>query len=91
MNNMAKKRGRPVGSKNKVKTTGKKKAGKKKAEGLTSERFDPIHLIEDLFYSETLTKSARIEFTNKYPGAENYFNKEWKKIAGDVASIMIGR
>jgi hypothetical protein len=86
MNNMAKKRGRPKGSKNKVKTTVKKKVDR-----ATSERFDPIHLIEDLFYSETLTASARIEFTNKYPGEENYFNKEWKKIAGDVASIMIGR
>jgi len=83
---MAKKRGRPMGSKNKVKTT-----AKKKAEGLTSERFEPIHLIEDLFYSETLTASARIEFTKKYPGEGRYFNKEWKKIAGDVASIMIGK
>jgi hypothetical protein len=85
---MTNKRGRPKGSKNKVKTTVTKT---KKAKGLTSERFEPIHLIEDLFYSETLTKSARIEFTNKYPGEENYFNKEWKKIAGVVANIMIGK
>tara|TARA_B100001971_G_C18169513_1_gene526243 strand:- start:840 stop:1100 length:261 start_codon:yes stop_codon:yes gene_type:complete len=86
MNNMAKKRGRPKGSKNKVKTT-----VKKKAEGLTSERFEMIHLIEDLFYSETLTAPARTKFTSKYPGEENYFNKEWKKVAGDVANIMIGK
>ena len=79
---VAKKRGRPVGSKNKVKTTAPTKT---KAPGKTSERFEKIHFVEDMFYSDDITEVAREKFLAKYPEEETYFKREWGKLAAEVA------
>ena len=85
---VAKKRGRPAGSKNKTTTTTTKKKGATAAAG---ERFDRVFMIEDMFYSSTRTEEAKEEYEKAYPGEEKFFKREWGRVAGDVANIMLGR
>jgi hypothetical protein len=80
---VAKSRGRPAGSKNK---TTKKVAG-----ASAGERFDRVFMIEDMFYSSTRTEEAREKYEKTYPGEEKFFKKEWSRVAGDVANVMLGR
>jgi hypothetical protein len=80
---VAKKRGRPAGSTNK---TTKKVAG-----ASAGERFDRVFMIEDMFYSSTRTEEAKEEYEKAYPGEEKFFKREWGRVAGDVANIMLGR
>lgn len=106
MAEVAKKRGRPKGSKNKKKTTvvekvakkrgrpagSKNKSTKKKAIDVsTGERLDRVFMIEDMFYSSTLTDEAKDEYEKAYPGEEKFFKREWARVAGDVADIMLGK
>jgi len=83
---VAKKRGRPKGSKNNTTNT---KSGKKS--DAVSERFEKLHMIEDMFYSSTRTEEAKAEFSKAFPGEERYFVKEWRRVAGDVADLMLGK
>lgn len=85
---VAKKRGRPAGSKNKTTTTTTKKKGATAAAG---ERLDRVFMIEDMFYSSTRTEEAKEEYEKAYPGEEKFFKKEWGRVAGDVANVMLGR
>jgi hypothetical protein len=80
---VAKKRGRPAGSTNK---TTKKVAG-----ASAGERFDRVFMIEDMFYSSTKTEEAKEKYEKTYPGEEKFFKREWSRVAGDVANIMLGR
>ena len=80
---VAKKRGRPAGSKNKT-------AKKKVVDTSTNERLDKVFIIEDMFYSSTRTEEAKEEFIKAYPGEEKFFKKEWGRVAGDVANVMLG-
>ena len=80
---VAKKRGRPAGTKN---TTTKKVAG-----ASAGERFDRVFMIEDMFYSSTRTEEAKEKYEKAYPGEDKFFKREWGRVAGDVASIMLGR
>jgi hypothetical protein len=80
---VAKKRGRPAGSTNK---TIKKVAG-----ASAGERFDRVFMIEDMFYSSTRTEEAKEKYEKTYPGEEKFFKREWGRVAGDVANIMLGR
>ena len=80
---VAKKRGRPAGSKNKT-------AKKKVYDTSTNERLDRVFMIEDMFYSKTITEEAKEEFIKAYPGEEKFFKKEWGRVAGDVANVMLG-
>jgi hypothetical protein len=80
---VAKKRGRPAGSTNK---TTKKVAG-----ASAGERFDRVFMIEDMFYSSTRTEEAKEKYEKTYPGEEKFFKREWSRVAGDVANIMLGR
>lgn len=107
-NKVAKKRGRPMGSKNKVKVTEVKVAKKRgrpkgsknkvsatvvaktKAPGKTSERFEKIHFVEDMFYSDNITEVAKEKFLVKYPDEGRYFKKEWGKLAAEVAQKIYG-
>ncbi len=84
---VAKKRGRPKGSKNKVSATA---VAKTKAPGKTSERFEKIHFVEDMFYSEDVTEVAREKFLGRYPDEGKYFKKEWGKLAAEVAQKIYG-
>lgn len=81
---VAKKRGRPAGSKNK---TTKKKA----IDVSTGERLDRVFMIEDMFYSSTRTDEAKTEYAKAYPGEEKFFKREWSRVAGDVADLMLGK
>lgn len=81
---VAKKRGRPAGSKNK---TAKKKA----LDVSTGDRLDRVFMIEDMFYSSTKTDEAKTEYAKAYPGEEKFFKREWSRVAGDVADIMLGK
>jgi hypothetical protein len=81
---VAKKRGRPAGTKNK---TAKKKA----LDVSTGERLDRVFMIEDMFYSSTRTEEAKTEYEKTYPGEEKFFKREWARVAGDVATVMLGR
>ena len=81
---VAKKRGRPVGSKNKT-------TKKKVVDTSTNERLDRVFMIEDMFYSSTRTEEAKEEYEKAYPGEEMFFKKEWSRVAGDVADIMLGK
>ena len=85
---VAKKRGRPAGSKNKTTTTTTKK---KVATAAAGERLDRVFMIEDMFYSSTRTEEAKEEYEKAYPGEEKFFKKEWGRVAGDVANVMLGR
>ena len=106
MKTVAKKRGRPKGSKNKKKTAVVKKVAKKRGrppgsknkntkkkpiDVATGERLDRVFMIEDMFYSETLTEDAKDEYEKAYPGEEKFFKREWARVAGDVADIMLGK
>ena len=107
-NKVAKKRGRPMGSKNKVKVTEVKvakkrgrpkgsknnvtnvKVTKRKVDTRTSERFEKIHFVEDMFYSDNITEVAKEKFLVKYPNEGRYFKKEWGKLAAEVAQKIYG-
>ena len=106
MAKVAKKRGRPKGSKNKKKTTVVKKVAKKRGRPVGSKnkttkkkavdvtngaRLDRVFMIEDMFYSSTLVDEAKEEYEKTYPNEEKFFNKEWSRVAGDVADIMLGK
>ena len=79
---VAKKRGRPKGSKNNVTN---KEVTKRKVDTRTSERFEKIHFLEDMFYSDNITEVAKEKFLVKYPKEGRYFKKEWGKLASEVA------
>ena len=81
---VAKKRGRPAGSKNKT-------TKKKVVDTSTGPRLDRVFMIEDMFYSSTRTEEAKEEYEKAYPGEEKFFKKEWARVAGDVANVMLGR
>ena len=106
MKEIVKKRGRPPGSKNKKKTAVVEKVAKKRArpagstnkttkkkvhDTSTNERLDRVFMIEDMFYSSTRTEEAKAEYENTYPGEEKFFKREWARVAGDVATVMLGR
>ena len=48
-------------------------------------------MIEDMFYSSTRTEEAKEEYEKAYPGEGKFFKKEWGRVAGDVATVMLGR
>jgi hypothetical protein len=107
MAKVAKKRGRPKGSKNKKKTAVVKKVAKKRGRPVGSknktttkkkpttatagERLDRVFMIEDMFYSSTLVSEAKEEYEKAYPGEELFFKREWSRVASDVADIMLGK
>lgn len=107
MAKVAKKRGRPKGSKNKKKTAVVKKVAKKRGRPVGSknktttkkkpttatagERLDRVFMIEDMFYSSTLVSEAKEEYEKTYPGEEKFFDTEWSRVANDVADIMLGK
>ena len=105
MEQIAKRRGRPPGSKNKkgtavVSKVAKKlgrpagstnKTTKKVAGASAGERFDRVFMIEDMFYSSARTEEAKEKYEKTYPGEEKFFKREWSRVAGDVANIMLGR
>ena len=87
---VAKKRGRPAGSKNKTTTTTTTTKKKSVATAAAGERLDRVFMIEDMFYSSTRTEEAKEEYEKAYPGEEKFFKKEWGRVAGDVANVMLG-
>ena len=106
MAEVAKRRGRPPGSKNKKKTAVVEKVTKKRGrpagstnkttkkkvhDTSTNERLDRVFMIEDMFYSSTRTEEAKEEYEKVYPSEEKFFKKEWGRVAGDVANVMLGR
>ena len=106
MAKVAKKRGRPKGSKNKKKTAVVKKVAKKRGRPVgsknkttkkkvydtsTGPRLDRVFMIEDMFYSSTRTDEAKEEYEKAYPGEEMFFKKERSRVASDVADIMLGK
>ena len=89
---VAKKRGRPAGSKNKTTTkTATKTTKKKVVDTSTNERLDRVFMIEDMFYSSTRTEEAKTEYGKAYPGEDKFFKREWSRVAGDVADVMLGK
>ena len=106
MAKVAKKRGRPKGSKNKKKTAVVKKVAKKRGrppgsknkttkkkvvDTSTNDRLDRVFMIEDMFYSSTRTAEAKKEYGKAYPGEEAFFKREWSRVASDVADAMLGK
>ena len=106
MKEVTKRRGRPPGSKNKKKTVVVEKVAKKRGrpagitnkttkkkvnDTSTNERLDRVFMIEDMFYSKTRTVEAKNEYEKSYPGEGRFFKKEWSRVAGDVANVMLGR
>ena len=106
MEQIAKRRGRPPGSKNKKKTVVVEKVAKKRGrpagtknkttkkkvyDTSTNERLDRVFMIEDMFYSKTKTEEAKDEYEKAYPDEGRFFKKEWARVAGDVANVMLGR
>tara|TARA_B100000809_G_scaffold227941_1_gene240604 strand:+ start:140 stop:496 length:357 start_codon:yes stop_codon:yes gene_type:complete len=81
---VAKKRGRPAGTKNKT-------TKKKVHDTSTNERLDRVFMIEDMFYSSTKTEEAKNEYAKTYPGEGKFFKREWSRVAGDVANVMLGK